>query len=106
MSKQPTGINPFWQALIALVLMLILSPIGTMAGEQGDSFALVIVGIDFILFGWMIWGLYQGFARLSQNAFRGESPLRSGEYTKCPYCAEPIRKEAVLCRYCHQEIKR
>jgi DNA-directed RNA polymerase subunit RPC12/RpoP len=32
------------------------------------------------------------------------SGLTSGAMRKCPYCAEPIRSEAVVCRYCGREI--
>jgi len=28
----------------------------------------------------------------------------SGDYRKCPFCAEPIRKEANKCRFCGSEV--
>lgn len=33
-----------------------------------------------------------------------QSQIQSGEMKKCPYCAELIKKDAVICRYCGREL--
>jgi hypothetical protein len=28
-----------------------------------------------------------------------------GEFKKCPFCAESVRKEAIKCKHCHSDLK-
>ena len=56
---------------------------------------------------WLIYGflcfplaiLYLAVAKPSD-----ETLADSGEYRKCPFCAEMVRQEAKLCRYCGKEL--
>ncbi len=66
--------------------------------------------------GWFFLGLIFGvFAAIAiailpnptdAEAARVSSGGSSREFRKCPFCAEPIRREAVKCRYCSSEVEK
>jgi|WetSurMetagenome_2_1015567.scaffolds.fasta_scaffold129393_2 hypothetical protein len=40
-------------------------------------------------------------------AFRGknkEQGIPQGDQRKCPFCAELIKKEAIVCKHCHKDV--
>lgn len=64
--------------------------------------------------GWFIIGcLFGPFGLLvavlpsaTQNAIEQANLTgRSAEYRKCPFCAEPIKREAIKCKHCGSEVK-
>jgi hypothetical protein len=58
--------------------------------------------LGWTVLGWiiaLIWA-YSGQATDSEN--EGASPM--AEMKKCPFCAEEIRAEAVLCKHCRSPL--
>jgi hypothetical protein len=56
---------------------------------------------------WWLYGFFVFPIALIHSLFKDRTQkalLMSGEYKKCPFCAETIRVEAVVCHYCSRTL--
>lgn len=88
--------------LLAFVVWLFLAfCVGAFAqhrGRSGGGYGVLALLISPLLAFIVVLALKPNREGIEADA------VASGDMRKCPYCAELVKTEAKLCRYCHSEL--